>query len=308
MKVDWLWFGQVAMASLINVAFAFAVGSALLSAWLDRDAKSAVAPARPAWLRAQRALRTSAVVLVIALAVWLWYESASVSGNALPEAFGVVPTVLHQTHVGTAWSVAFGGALALLVCAFAAGGIVRDGVLWLAVVVVAAGRAALGHAADAGYVSAALGLHTLHVLSSSVWCGIVIAGGLAVLPALGASTARGVLIRTAGQMSALALFAFGFVLATGVFNGLRGTGGSLEVLTHSTWGRVLLAKLVLVAVALALGGMNRFTVLQKLRRTASTADARHFAGVLYLEGLVLIAVLIVAAVLASTAPGAVMVG
>ncbi|MFP3748373.1 ABC transporter permease subunit, partial [Achromobacter sp. SIMBA_011] len=36
----------------------------------------------------------------------------------LPASFGVVPTVLSQTHVGHAWSVAFGGALVVLLAAF----------------------------------------------------------------------------------------------------------------------------------------------------------------------------------------------
>ena len=302
MKADWLWIGQVAMAALINVSFAFAVGSTLFAAWLGAHARSPVAPARAAWLRAQRSLRAAAFVLVLSLLIWLLYESAAISGNRLPDAFGVVPIVLSQTHVGAAWIVAFAASVVLLVSAFFTGGPVRDGVAWLAIIVAAAGRAGLGHAADAGFPSAALGLHTLHLLSAGVWSGIVMAGGLAVLPALGASTARGVLIRTAGQVSAVALFAVGVVVVTGVFDGIRGSGGSFAVLVQTTWGRVLLLKLALVVFALVLGGLNRFSALPRLRRTASTADARDFANVLYLEGLVMIGVLVVAAALAHGVP------
>ncbi|TDV35126.1 putative copper resistance protein D [Paraburkholderia caballeronis] len=308
MRTDWLWLGQVTMAALVNVSFAFAVGSTFFAAWLRADARNQAAPARAAWLRAQRSLRAAAFVLVVALAMWLLYESAAISGSALPAAFGVVPAVLAQTHVGAAWIVAFTGSVVLLVAAFVDGGPLRDGVSWLAIVVVSAGHAALGHAADAGLVSAALGLHTLHVLSASVWSGIVIAGGLSVMPALGTSTARGVLIRTAGQVSSLALFAVGFVLATGLFNGVRGTGGSLAALAHSAWGHVLLLKLVLVLFAVVLGGLNRISTLPRLKRTASTADARDFANLLYLEGLLMIGVLVVAAALAHSVPGYVMIG
>jgi copper resistance protein D len=308
MKPDWLWIGQVAMAALVNIAYAFALGSALYGAWLEKDARSAVAPAQPAWLRAQTSLRTAALVLVIALVVWLLYESASISGETLPGSFGIVPTVLSQTHVGHAWSVAFAGALVLLITAFAAAGPLRDGVLWLALIAAAAGRAGLGHAADAGFASAALGLHTLHVLSASAWSGVVMAGGLAVLPALGASTARGVLIRTAGQVSNVSLFAVGLVLATGVFNAIRGTGGSFEVLATSRWGHVLIAKLILIALALLLGGFNRLVAMPELRRAASTGAARRFVNVLHLEALVMMAVLVVAAVLASSVPGYVLQG
>lgn len=308
MKADWLWIGQVAMAALVNVAYAFALGSAFYSAWLDKDGRTAVAPARLALLRAQRSLRAAAFVLVAALVMWLLYEGASMSGSSLPGAFGVLGTVLSQTHVGHAWAVAFAGALVLLGCVFAAPSAARDGVLWLALVAIAAGRAGLGHAADAGFASAALGLHTLHVLSASAWSGIVMAGGLAVLPALGASTARGVLIRTAGQVSNVAVFAVGFVIATGVFNTLRGSGGSLDAITSSTWGHVLLLKLALVVFALLLGGFNRAVAMPELRRAASTAAARRFVNVIHLEAIVMIGVLVIAAALAHSVPGYVMQG
>lgn len=308
MKADWLWIGQVAMAALVNIAYAFALGSTLYGAWLEKDARSAVAPARPAWLRAQTSLRAASVVLVIALAIWLLYESASISGSTLPGAFSVIPTVLAQTHVGHAWSVAFVGALVVLAATLMAASALRDGVLWLALIATAAGRAGLGHAADAGFASAALGVQTLHVLSASAWSGIVMAGGLAVLPALGASTARGVLIRTSGQVSNVALFAVGLVLATGVFNALRGTGGEFDALTMSAWGHVLIAKLALVVLALLLGGFNRMVAMPELRRAASTGAARRFVNVLHLEALVLMAVLIVAAVLGHSVPGYVMQG
>jgi len=302
MKPDWLWIGQVAMAALVNMSFAFAVGSALFAAWLTPGARGPVTPASAAWLRAQRSMRIAGFVLVLSLAVWLLYESAEISGSTLPKAFGVVPTVLLHTHVGRAWSVAFVAALVLLVAAFVGGGMLRDGVAWLAIIAFAAARAALGHAADAGLLSAALGLHTLHVLSASVWSGVVMAGGLSVVPALGASTARGVLIRTASQVSAVALFAVGVVLVTGAFDAFRGTGGSFAALIDTAWGHVLLLKLALVVFALGLGGVNRFSTLPRLRRTASTADARDFANVLYLEALVMIGVLVVAAALAHGVP------
>ncbi|WP_322105671.1 CopD family protein [Paraburkholderia sp. J41] len=308
MKADWLWIGQVAMAALVNVAYAFALGSAFYGAWLDKDGRTAVAPARLAWLRAQRSLRAAACVLVAALAMWLLYEGASISGSSLPGAFGVLGTVLAQTHVGHAWAVAFAGALVLLGCAFAASSVARDGVLWLALIAIAAGRAGLGHAADAGFASAALGLHTLHVLSASAWSGIVMAGGLAVLPALGTSTARGVLIRTAGQVSNVAMFAVGFVIATGVFNTVRGSGGSLDAIVGSAWGRVLLLKLALVVFALLLGGFNRMVAMPELRRAASTAAARRFVNVIHLEAIVMIGVLVIAAALAHSVPGYVMQG
>lgn len=225
MSIDGLWIGQVAMAALMNVAFAFAVGSALLGAWLAKDAQQKISPARPAWLRAQRSMLTAIVVLVLADLGWLLYQAASMSGVALPAAIGVVPTVLTQTHVGYGWSLAFAGALVLLGTAMASHtGMLRNALLWLAVIAIAAGKASLGHAADAGPASAAIAMQTLHVLVTSVWGGLAMAAGLAVLPALGTSTARGMLIRTATQVSNVSVVAVALVLLSGIFNAVRGSG------------------------------------------------------------------------------------
>ncbi|HEX7932408.1 MAG TPA: CopD family protein [Paraburkholderia sp.] len=303
MSLDGLWIGQVAMAALMNVAFAFAVGSALLGAWLAKDAQAKIAPARPAWLRAQRSMLTASVVLVLADLGWLLYQAASMSGVALPAAFGVVPTVLAQTHVGYGWSIAFAGALVLLGTALTGhGGTLRNALLWLAVIVIAAGKASVGHAADAGPASAAVAMQTLHVLVTGVWGGLAMASGLAVLPALGASIARGVLIRTATQVSNVSLASVGFVLLTGAFNAARGSGGSFQAIAISAWGHVLTLKLLLVALALVLGGLNRFLALPRLRRTASTMDAHTFVNVLYLEALTMIGVFVAAAALSHSVP------
>jgi len=171
------------------------------------------------------------------------------------------------------------------------------------VIVIAAGKASLGHAADVGALSAAVGVQTVHLLATAVWGGVVLAGGLAVLPMLGSSVARGALIRIGQQMSRTSVIAVVFVLGTGVLNALRGLGGSLAPLDGSTWGRVLLLKLLLVALALVLGGLNRFSALPRLRRTASTEDAHTFRNILHLEALTMIGVFVAAAVLSFSVPG-----
>ncbi|MCV9992652.1 copper resistance protein CopD, partial [Burkholderia pseudomallei] len=165
-------------------------------------ARPVIAPSHPAWLRAQHSLAAAAAVLVLADLGWLVYEAAAMSGAGLGGAFGAIPTVLAQTHAGFAWSVAFGGALVLAVAALLRpDSPLAYAVLWLAVIVVAAGKALLGHVADTGLLSAAAAVQTLHLLVTAVWGGLVLAGGLAVLPALGSSVARGALIRIGQQLS-----------------------------------------------------------------------------------------------------------
>ena len=78
------------------------------------------------------------------------------------------------------------------------------------------------------------------------------------------------------------------MLLTGIFNAVRGSGGSFEAIRDEHVGHVLTLKLTLIALALVLGGLNRFSALPRLRRTASTMDAHTFVNVLYLEALAMI--------------------
>jgi len=87
---------------------------------------------------------------------------------------------------------------------------------------------------------------------------------------------------------------------TGGATAWHGLGGSLAPLapaTASAWGVALDLKLVLVAIAVALGGFNRWVVLPSL-----PAAWCRFAWVLRLEAGVLAAVLVVAAILANGEP------
>lgn len=299
MNVTGLSIGQIALAALMNIAFAFAIGSALLVRWLALEGQ----PARAASLRAHSSLVAATFALVLSDALWLLYQSASMTGVGLAMGLGALPTVLGQSHVGHAWCVAFGGALLALGTALVGrGGRAAESVFWLAVIVVAVGKGSIGHAADAGPISIAVAVQALHVLATGVWGGIVLAGGLLVLPALDTSTARGVLIRAAARVSNTSATALIVVFATGFFNAYRGLGGSIEPLSDSTWGHVLTLKAALVLFAVLLGGLNRTLALPRLRRTASTEDAHTFNNVLHLEALVMIGVFIVAAVLAHSMP------
>ncbi|RKP49123.1 CopD family protein [Trinickia fusca] len=306
MNLDGLSIGQVALAALMDVAFAFALGSALLEGWLARDgAGMRSAPSHAAWHRARGSLVAAAFALVLADAGWFFYQAASMSGTGLVAAIGVVPTAIAKTHVGHAWCAAFAGSVLLLLAALShRGGRVGRIAFWLAALVVAASKASLGHAADAGAWSAAVGIHALHVLATGVWGGIVLAGGFVVLPALDGSPARGALIRLASRVSQASLVALGVVVLTGSLNAERGLGGSVASLQSSAWGHLLTLKLALVLLAVVLGGLNRISALPRLRRTAATTDAHTFNNVLHLEALAMVAIFIAAAVLAHTAPAA----
>ncbi|PMS21316.1 copper resistance protein CopD [Trinickia dabaoshanensis] len=300
MNMTGLSLGQVALAALMDIAYAFAIGSALLERWLALEGQ----PARAALERARASLVAACFALVLADGLWLVYQSAEMSGLPLLPALGKIPVVLGATQIGHAWCVAFGGALLALAAALTGrGGRLGEAVFVFAALVVALGKACLGHAADDGPWSAAVAVQALHLAATGVWGGIALAGGLTVLPALESSTTRGVLIRVAGRLSHLAGWALAVVIATGLFNAQRGLGGALAPLSESGWGHVLTLKGALVMLAVLLGALNRTSALPRLRKTASTVDAHTFRNVLHLEALVMIGVFIVAAVLAHMAPG-----
>lgn len=300
MNMTGLSIGQVALAALMDIAYAFAIGSALLERWLALEGQ----PARAALERARASLVAACFALVLADGLWLVYQSAEMSAVPLLPALGKIPVVLGATQIGHAWCVAFGGAVLALAAALTGrGGRRGEAVFVFAALVVALGKASMGHAADDGPWSAAVAVQALHLAATGVWGGIALAGGLTVLPALESSTTRGVLIRVAGRLSHLAGWALAVVIATGLFNAQRGLGGALAPLSESGWGHVLTLKGALVMLAVLLGALNRTSALPRLRKTASTVDAHTFRNVLHLEALVMVGVFIVAAVLAHMAPG-----
>lgn len=310
MNDDPLWFAQTAFAALGDLSFACALGALILKTWLSGEqAFAPVSPARGGWRSAARGGAVAALVLALCCFVSLWLESAAMSGAPVTEAGASLWLVATGTHAGVGWSVALAGAL-LLSLAAASGGplsVSRNGLAMLAALIVAAGKSAIGHAADAGAFSFAEGVQTLHLLATAVWGGIVIAGAF-VLPALDTSMARACLIRIVARMSRMAAIAVAFVIVTGVFNGWRGIGGSPAVLGASTWGHALIVKIALVAMALAFGALNRWSALPRLQRSASTMDAHTVINVMRLEAVMMASVFVAAAVLSHSIPGSALAG
>jgi putative copper resistance protein D len=310
-SMDPLWLAQVACAALADIAFACVLGGMTINAWLSAEkAYAAVSPARLGWRGAQRAGAWGACAMLVANAVSLWLQAAAMSGAPLSEAGGAVWLVVTTTHAGAGWTLACAASFVLLLAA-GSGERMGGGRLALGLagaLFAAAGKASIGHAADAGAFSLAEAVQTVHLLATGLWGGLVIAGAFAVLPPLGTSLARASLLRVASRMSTVAVFAVALVIATGVFNALRGLGGSVDVLESSVWGHVLIVKAGLVAAALLFGALNRWSALPRLKRTASTVDAHTVTGMMRVEALLMIGVFVAAAVLSHSIPGAALAG
>ncbi|WP_159329665.1 copper resistance protein CopC [Streptomyces tendae] len=111
--------------------------------------------------------------------------------------------------------------------------------------------AAAEHASAGIQVPVAMTSSVLHLLATAVWLG----GLVALLTTLRASRPAPDAV-TVARFSRTAFAAVTVLVVTGVYQSWRGLG-SWEALTASTYGRLLLAKVVLVAVLLAAAAVSR---------------------------------------------------
>ena len=172
-----------------------------------------------------------------------------------------------------------------------------------------------GHAVSTDPVLVSLLLDWVHLLAMALWVGGLLALA-ATLPALlrdlgdeaePAAARWALLAAVVPGFSRLALLATAALAATGTYSALQHMAG-WDQLASTDYGRALALKLGLVAVVLAIAGVNLLVLGPAIRRVASgqtprAADLwRLFRPLLRLEAAVLIAVLAAAAMLTSFAP------
>ncbi len=289
--------GRSAATALFDIGFATMVG-ALATLALLRDTTSdwAVRGARRS-----RTLFVRANLLALAAGLaWMWLQAIALTELAPADALPAIGSIVVDTGFGRAWAVA---ALALAAClAIALATRYRPAPLRAlggATTLAAVAHACAGHAGANGF-GWRVPATTVHLLAAGLWAGAVFAAVLAV-PGDASNAIDGE--RYARRLSALATAALAGVVATGAASAWHGLGGSLAPLapaSGSTWGATLAVKLALVALALALGGYNRFAALPAL-----PGSWRRFVAVLRIEAVVLLAVLAAAAWLGDGAPPAV---
>jgi putative copper resistance protein D len=296
------------LTALLNLAVAVLAGASACRLWLGRGA-SGWAGARRRPVR-QAALAAAVLALAANLAL-LWLESAAMAEVPLSEAAGATRLMLGTTHLGLAWTIGMAG-LALA----AAGAFVRSGrgpapaLLTLAALAVFwYTRSMVSHAASAGDFSLLLLADWLHGGLTSLWLGEVLLAGAIMLAGARGMTGADRQARAAwvASLSSSATFALAGIVVTGLYASWHNLGGFGHLL-DTPYGNTLLAKLLLVGVAAGLGGVNRFFVMPSWLARESAGNAApdalpaRFRHVLWIEALVLLAVLTLAAWLASTPP------
>ncbi|MDL2354368.1 MAG: CopD family protein [Pseudomonadota bacterium] len=290
MAVEWAWMQQ-AFTVMLNLAVAVAVGASMSAIWMARGgARWAVAPRRRLRLAGLAAL----AVAMLASAGVLWLEAAAMAEVAPAQAAPAVRAMLTATHLGVAWQVGIGALL------FSMGALALRGPRALAFNLLGLAaflytRSMVSHAAADGDFSVPIAVDWLHLMLVCLWTGeVAVAGWLVRLD-------DGDWTRYAAALSHTATLALGGIVATGLFGAWRNVG-SPAALTGQVYGTILLAKLALVAIAVLLGGANRFFVMPSLRGDNACAAARRFTAILRIESVVLLGVLVLAAVLSATAP------
>ena len=244
--------------------------------------------------RCRRTFARAGWLTLAASLAWMAAEALAMTEAPPLEAFAAIGGIVADTPFGRAWAVATAAlavALALVVLRPRRAPPLRT--LALALAVAGAAHACAGHAGANGLGLQAAVL-SVHVLATALWAGAAFAAAICVTRGK-ADAADGP--RYAERLSTLATGALVVVALTGVAGAWHALGGAVAPLATSTWGIVLDAKAALVAIAVALGGFNRWVVMPRLPRAWP-----RFASVLRLEAGVLAAVLVAAAVLANGEP------
>lgn len=305
--VAWL---QITVTAALNLGFAILIG--LFAA------QFCLSQAYSTWasvVRKQIALTAKIAVgmTLLASVLSLWFEAASMAEVPLFEASSAVRSMLESTHYGHAWLF---GSLSLATAAVftvaGRGGRNRQDMLLgsgIALALFALSRALVSHAVADGEMTWGVGVDWIHLMLISLWVGEVVVAALIVLRRTIADTEadRCLGAKYISALSQSATYALVGILVTGAMNAWRGLGVLTNVMA-TDYGTTLLIKLTLVAIAVCLGGLNRFFVMPGLLADLDQRGGVHekvqknFVRILKLETFVLVGVLIAAAILSATAP------
>ncbi|WP_144152010.1 CopD family protein [Paraburkholderia sp. BCC1885] len=314
---DPLVVAQIAVQAAQDVLLAVAVGALANGAmlgWQRRGLAAAASASMSAPPALGRLRFVALALLVLACGLYLWLQAAVMGGASFSDAGPVVGTVLTQSHFGVAWSVGFAGA----VLACFGGARHSRATWWLAaagMVVYVAGKAAASHAADAGDFTFREAVHVVHLGATAAWAGSVLVAAPLWWRWNAAERADGSVeaanrVAFCTRLSHLATIALAVVIVTGIYNATQDTAHLTAPLLDVLYGRVLALKLVLVTLAVLLGGYNRMVHLPRLQHTAADGgapyrNAQHsFDRLLAVEAVAMAAILIAAGVLGHTSPSA----
>jgi copper transport protein len=241
-------------------------------------------------------MRVAAVVGALGSLVALPVQAALGTGQGAGSLFD--PGVLAEVAKD---GVGPGVGLALAGLAVACLAIRRRPLLALTGAAVAAGSFATnGHTRAGSNVALATTADLTHLWVVAVW-----GGGLVLLwRMLRARRGEGDRADTVAVVGRFSTVATAMVVLVGVTGGVLGwvEVGTLDALTSTGYGRLLLAKVALVAVVAALGAYNHFRLVPALGHGKATAALAQLWATLRIEVLILALVVAVTSVLVVVTP------
>jgi len=160
-------------------------------------------------------------------------------------------------------------------------------------------RASMGHAGENGWWSVAMAVEAVHLASIGIWAGLVFVSGWLVVGSTTLHLTPAMSGNYLGRMSQAATGAVAVILLTGSYNAWQRIG-TLGNLTQGSYANAFLVKIGLVAVALLLGGYNKFIGLQQAND--SYKGVQGVRRLLQYESIVLLGVLTAAATMISQQP------
>ncbi len=246
-----------------------------------------------------RLAKVSVLLAVLVELAWLVMESATMAGaGAVASAFVAVPTVVSDTE--------FGHLVVAQILLLVAAGLVlgQDGHgVRLRLAVLPVGLATvlqtwhLHAAAMHSGLSLLLISEVLHVLAAGAWLGMLLP--LALLVRMASPEAGSIVSRRFSPFGSACVL----VLATTAFWQGLVLVGSLRLLIATAYGWMVLVKLALFAILIGFAWRNHFHLAPPLRGADPISARRSLELSIVREASVGLAIVLVAAVLASLPPG-----
>jgi putative copper resistance protein D len=258
----------------------------------------------------------SLVLAVGSGAAWLVLTASSMSGTPPGDlSAALLTTVLTQTHFGLA-AIARLAAAGVLAMTFALLLSPRER-SWIGTLAVLAAAAFSGALAFTGHAIGGQGAEgivhpaadILHLIAAAAWIGALLPLAL-LLAAAGKNNSLAIARAATLRFSALGVISVGTLLVTGIVNTWY-LAGSIEALTSTFYGQLLLAKIATFLVMVAIAAVNRQYLTPRLMQNESAHESvvaaqgalRQLRRNALIEALAGFAVICMVAVLGTKPPG-----
>jgi len=306
-------FQALVISRWIHFASVFVLfGSSFFWFYMGSERSFAGAGGLPRTLRATSTLlRIAAPVAAISGVAWL----AGILANMIGGLDGVVdPENLRLFFFETQFGVVAILRLLLFATVVAIAILPWHNRAWLSALLHAGAlllvsQAWLGHAAEGGaslYGTAMIIAYSVHMLAAGAWVGGLppLLFALVEQRHFSPDESRAWTLDILSRYSLMAMVAVTLIVVSGITNAAFRVAGSFDKLFWTAYGDVLFAKVIAVALMLALAYFNRFIAMPRLRAASLKGDSQitRLRASVAIELVLGIAVLGVAAILGITPP------